>query len=135
MLEMLDLDRILRGGSWSTWLMVFLLVLVFFLLRRVTDLTTDVQVVRTENTHHVTPSFMTSFLEKSNERQLKRIRDAYRRTVAKGAETTFDVEIQREIDMLRSNKGVAGGAPLGSEDLYDSDAEVDVGQDDNDFEG
>jgi hypothetical protein len=151
MFELLDLEGLLRGGSWSIWLMVFLLLLVFWLVRYVTDLNKSVATVREEVSHTVSPAFLARFTEINNLRQLKRIRDAYRRAASKGGSGRFDLEIQREIDQLKasaaSGQGGARGAEDGDLDGYDSDSDsapnhsadqyphaVGASADDNDFQ-
>lgn len=105
MLELLDLEGILRGGSLSIWLLVFLLVLVFWLVRVVTDVRKEVSAVSDETKHTVSPAFLQRFTELNQIKQLERIRNAFRRASAKGGSGRFDLEIQREIDVLKANAG------------------------------
>jgi hypothetical protein len=121
MFDMLDLEGLLRNGSWSIWLIVFLLVLVFWLVRVVTDLRREVTVAREEVSNTVSPNFLSRFTELNNVRQLKRIRDAFRRAAGKGGSGRFDIEIQKEINQLKQS---SGHHPNDAGDIdYDSDTD------------
>lgn len=121
MFDAVDLEGLLRNGSWSIWLIVFLLVLVFWLVRVVTDLRREVTVAREEVSHTVSPNFLARFTELNNIRQLKRIRDAYRRSAIKGGSGRFDLEIQREINQLK--QPTSSSSHNGQPDDYESDSD------------
>lgn len=111
LLDILDLEGLLRNGSWSMWLMVFVLVCIFYLVGLITDYKRKLSVVEEQNKHTVTPAWLAHFVEQSNVRLLKRIQSSYRRTVAKGGAGTFDEELQKEIDVLEGSAGSEHGDP------------------------
>lgn len=117
---MLDIEGILRNPG--PWLMIFLIILVFWLVRLITDQRKEVNVVKEEAMHHVSPAFMSRFTELNNIRQLKRIRDAYRRAASKGGSGRFDLEIDKEIKQLKSSS--RNPAAVNPED---ADDDIDMG--------
>jgi hypothetical protein len=119
MFEMLDLETIFTKPS--VWLMIFLLIVVFWLVRVITDHRQEVSVVKESSAHMVTPAFLAQFTALNNKQQLKRIRDAYRRAAAKDGSGRFDLELQREINLI---KGGASKPPNPNDPeaaFYDSD--------------
>lgn len=98
------------------WIMIFLLVFIFWIVRFVSDLDKTVKATQEQQKHSVSPSYLAHFTEMNNIRQLKRIRNAYRRALNKES-PGFDFEIQKEIDQLKTSVGGEEGT------VYDSDSE------------
>ena len=78
---------------------------------------------RRDNSHGITV-FYDSFHRARQYRQLKRIRDAYKRAAAKGGSGRFDLEIQKEIDQLKSSGQNQNQNAEDADLLYDSDSDA-----------
>jgi hypothetical protein len=99
--QMFDLERIVHNPS--PWLMIFLLILIFWLVREITTQKAEIAQVREQSSHCVTHSLMKQFDTHRSKRQLQRIRDSYRRAVAPGGSQRFDLELQKEIDVMHAS--------------------------------
>ena len=121
MFELLNLDSILNNPG--PWLMIFLLILVVWLIRVVTDVRKEVTTVKDQATHQVTDQQLNRVLELNNIRQLERIRNSIRRAFSpesgKAGSGRLDLEIQAEINLIKRSNG-------NEEDHSEDDSESDT---------
>jgi predicted lipid-binding transport protein (Tim44 family) len=103
MMQGVGLGDLFSAGTGGTWLMVFLLILAVLLIRVVLDIRKDGETHRQETAHMVTAPFVGRVVENAQLRQLKRIQSAWIRANGKDGTGRFDLELQREIDLLAQN--------------------------------
>jgi hypothetical protein len=125
MLALLGLDTLLSNPK--SWIGLLLLFAVIVVLRTVADLEAKITLMKKEQAHTVTNSFLSAYSTKNDQNLLARVRDAVERANAKtgggsNAHRQLVRELDAEIDSLTGSFGAKPAANADDEDYDDGQA-------------